>query len=84
MHRLFCHVSRACQGVVFHTLKIVKQLMEKTKTSTGLKVSVEVLDKIYQTGRHYAEGFKEDMKIVFDDILPKWNYRAIPAQLTAP
>lgn len=82
-HRLFCHVSRACQGVVFHTKEIVKHLMEKTKTSTGLSVTVEILDKIYQTGRHYAEGFKENMKIMFDEILPKWNYRAIPAQPTA-
>jgi hypothetical protein len=23
--------------------------------------------------------FKETMKIVFDDVLPKWNYRAIPS-----
>jgi hypothetical protein len=82
-HRLFCHVSRACQGVVFHSREIVKRLMEKTQTSTGLSVTVEILDKIYQTGRHYAEGFKKNMKIVFDEVLPKWNYRAIPAQPTA-
>ena len=25
-----------------------------------------------------AEGFKDAMKIVFDDHLPKWNYRALP------
>jgi hypothetical protein len=27
-----------------------------------------------------AEGFKETMKILFDDILPKWNYRAVPSK----
>jgi hypothetical protein len=32
-----------------------------------------------QTGRKYAESFKENMKIVFDEILPKWNYRAVPS-----
>jgi hypothetical protein len=27
-----------------------------------------------------AEGdFKKNMRIVFDAVLPKWNYRAIPA-----
>jgi len=26
----------------------------------------------------YAAGFKENMKIVFDKFLPKWNYRAVP------
>jgi hypothetical protein len=39
----------------------VKRLLEKTCTATGLGVVVEVLDKVYQTGRTYTEGFKEDM-----------------------
>jgi len=77
-HHLFLHVTRVCQGVVFHTLQVVKGLMEKTPTSTGLRVTVNILDKLYETGRKYAKGFKENMKIVFDDFLPKWNYRAIP------
>ena len=40
-HRLFPHVTRACQGVVFHTMDVVKALMEKTRTGTGL-ADVEV------------------------------------------
>jgi len=78
-HRLFPQVTRACQGVVFHTVGIVKGLMEKTKTRTGLAVTVDLIDKVYQVGRKSAKGFKENMKIVFDNFLPKWNYRAIPA-----
>ena len=78
-HRLFPHVTRACQGVIFESVETVKQLMEKTQTTTGLRVTVDILDKVYQTGRKYAEGFKKEMKIVFDKILPKWNYRAIPS-----
>src|SRR5277367_2342524 len=77
-HRLFPHLTRACQGVIFESVELVKELMEKARTSTGLRVTVDILDKVYQTGRKYAEGFKEDMKIVFDEILPKWNYRAVP------
>jgi Rhodopirellula transposase DDE domain len=78
-HRLFPHVIRACQGVVFHTTEIVKELMERTKTSTGLQVTVDILDKTYELGRKATKGFKEKMKIAFDSLLPKWNYRAIPA-----
>jgi DDE family transposase len=76
--RLFCHMTRACQGVLFDSVATVKRLLEKTQTATGLRVIVEVLDKVYQTGRKYTDGFKEDMEILFDDVLPKWNYRAIP------
>jgi hypothetical protein len=77
-HRLFPHVTRACQGVVFHTVQIVKALVEKTKTSKGLAVTVDVIDKAYETGCKCAKGFKQNMRIVFDDLLPKWNYRAVP------
>ena len=77
-HRLFPHVTRACQGVVFHTIEIVKQLMERTRTAQGLQVTVALLEKAYETGRKCAADFKQTMKLVFDEFLPKWNYRACP------
>ena len=52
--------------------------MEKTKTKQGLTVVVDIIDKVYQTGRKVAQEFKENMTIVFDEDLPKWNYIAIP------
>jgi len=79
--RLFPHLTRACQGVLFDSVATVKRLLEKTHTATGLRVIVEVVDKVYQTGRKYTEGFKENMAILFDDLLPKWNYRAVPSAI---
>jgi len=77
-HRVFPHVTRACQGVIFHTVDIAQHFIERTKTTTGLGVTVRILDKVYKTGRKYAADFKQNMKIIFDDHLPKWNYRAVP------
>jgi hypothetical protein len=77
-HRVFPHVTRACQGVIFHTLDIAQQFIARANTTTGLRVTVGLLEKVYDTGRKYAENFKENMTILFDDHLPKWNYRAIP------
>ena len=77
-HRLFPHVTRACQGVVFKNIELVKELMAQTTTSKGLTVTVEIIDKVYQTGRKVANGFKETMRIVFDEFLPQWNYTAVP------
>lgn len=83
-HRLFPHVTRACQGVVFASIELVKELMEKTHTKTGLKAFVHIIDKVYQIGRKVTEEFKKTMQIVFDDLLPRWNYRALPcSQLSA-
>jgi len=78
-HRFFCHVTRACQGAVLSSVQYVQQLMSKTSTKTGLSTMVEINNKVYQTGRKYAEDFKDTMTIAFDDFLSQWNYRAIPA-----
>ena len=80
-HRLFPHVTRACRGVIFQTLETARYYMAKTETTTGLKVQVSILEKVYATGRKCTAGFKKSMKIVFDSFLPKWNYRAVPEPL---
>jgi hypothetical protein len=56
-HRLFAHVTRACQGAIFHTVDIARQLMAMTKTETGLKVTVEVLSGVYVTGKKWQPTF---------------------------
>jgi hypothetical protein len=76
--KLFSFVTKACQGVIFEAVKIVKSLMEKTETKKGLKVFVDIIDKKYKTGRKVAKNFKENMRIIFDEYLPQWNYRAVP------
>ena len=49
-HRLFAHVHSAMKGVVFSDYNIVKELVAKTTTSTGLKVEVRLVDKQYDVG----------------------------------
>nr|WP_251959502.1 hypothetical protein [Nostoc commune] len=77
-HRLFPHVTRACQGVIFESVEIVEELIAKTKTKSGLQVFTTILDGVYKTGRKVTEEFKQMMEIVFDDYLPQWNYTAVP------
>lgn len=77
-HRLFPQVTRACQGVIFQSVALVKELMEKTRTRTGLKVVVDILDRVYATGRKVAKEIKESLNILRDTLLPRWNYRILP------
>lgn len=79
-HRVFPHITRTLQGVILKSHAVVKDLIEKTTTTTGLKVSAHIIKKTYETGRKYAKDFKETMRIIFDEYLGKWNYRAIPLQ----
>ncbi len=77
-HRLFTHITRACQGGIFTSLELVKALVKKTQTKTGLSVAVNILNKFYKSGRKVADNFKDTMQIVLDEDLPKWNYRTVP------
>jgi Rhodopirellula transposase DDE domain len=77
-HRLFPHLHRACRGVIFHSVALVASLMKKAQTRTGLTVEVDILDKVYQTGRKVTETAKKAVRIVRDAFLPQWNYRILP------
>ena len=56
----------ACQGVIFTNIELVKYLVEKTHTKTGLSVVANVLDKVYKIGRKVADNFKQTMQITFN------------------
>ena len=79
-HRLFPHVTRACQGVVFKTIETVQAFMAKTSTKTGLTVFTSILDKVFETKRKVEDNFKHTMTLCFDSLLPQWNYVAVPNQ----
>ena len=76
--RLFPHVTRACQGMLFDTIGTVVRLMRRASTTTGLRTTVNVIRRVYKTGREVADNFKANMAILFDELLPKWNYVAKP------
>lgn len=75
-HRLFPHLTRACQGVIFDQVETVKDLMATATTKTGLKVFATVIDKVYETGKKATEEMKKNIHIVFEPFLPQWNYTA--------
>lgn len=77
-HLLFPHITRACEGVVFESVPLVKQLIERTQTSTGLRVTVDIINHAYETGRKAAVHLKANLKIALDSIFPKWNYTISP------
>lgn len=76
-HRLFPHLTRACQGVILTSVGLVQELMAQTATKTGLRVSVQTTDKVYETGGRVTADVKEQIPVVFDEELPQWNYRIL-------
>ena len=78
--RLFPHVSRVCTGKLFDTLDRVVSLMRQASTQTGLRTTVHVIRRLYETGRNATEEIKQYLAetVCYDDLLPKWNYTLTP------
>ncbi|MFT5083072.1 MAG: hypothetical protein ACI9Y1_001109 [Lentisphaeria bacterium] len=50
-HKLFPHVTRAMSGVVIKNNELVRALIKNTHTEQGLKVTANIIDKVYETGK---------------------------------
>ena len=76
--RFFPHVGRACSGMLFDCVDTVVNLMRQTSTRTGLRATVNVIERLYETGQKATDEMKSQLRITYDKILPKWNYTANP------
>jgi hypothetical protein len=76
-HRLFAHVHQAMKGVVFADYSIVKELIEKTTTDTGLRVVVRMNTKSYQIGSKTSKDQVDFNRIQFHPIIPQLSHRLI-------
>jgi hypothetical protein len=77
-HRLFPHLARVCQGVLLESVEMVKSLMLKASTRTGLRVFVDIVDHVYQTGLKLPKLIRDSLRTRFDRLLPLWNYVVTP------
>jgi len=80
--RFFPHVGRACEGMLFDSLERVVELMRRTTTRSGLRTTVAVMKRIYQTGREASDWMKSSIRINYDQVIPRWNYEIKPSCAT--
>lgn len=80
-HRYFCHVTRAWSGVLFKTMEVITQALRRVGTSTGLRSTYAVLDRVYELNRKASDAFLLSCPIKFDRYLPQWNYLAAPTPI---
>ncbi len=64
--------------MLFDTLDRVVELLRWMSTSTGLKTTVNVIRRVFQTKRNATEQMEQQLRIKCDDFLSKWNYVATP------
>jgi hypothetical protein len=77
-HRLFSHVHRAMEGIIFTDYQTVKNAIAQTATDTGLTVIVRLNLKHYQTGIKVDKNNWDKNKIRPHPEIPELNYRIFP------
>lgn len=76
--RLFSHVHRTIQGTILTDIQQVKELMSKTRTSTGLEVKVRVVKKHYPTDVRSRKEDVDEKRICRHPELPNLSYTILP------
>lgn len=77
-HRLFPHVTRKLQGIFLKSIEMVRDLARQATTATGLHVFARTLHGLYETGQRATVRTAQQLRILFDPVLPRWNYIVVP------
>ena len=64
--------------MLFDSIETVVRLMRRAVTSTGLRTTVNVIRRHYETGRNATDEMKQQLRIVYDKFSPKWNHTTLP------
>jgi len=79
-HRLFSFISSNWRGEPLADYETVVNLIARTTTVTGLKVSCHLDRRRYSIGRKVTKGQMAKIALVPDDFHGDWNYTIQPRQ----
>jgi hypothetical protein len=77
-HRMFSFISINWQGKPLESYETVVELINGTKTRTGLKIRAELCSKVYEKGVKVSAEEIQDLNLTRHDLHPKWNYSIGP------
>lgn len=77
-HRLFSQISINWAGKPLRTFDTLRGYLRDTTTTTGLKVTAQLLEGIYQTGKKVADAVMKTLNVEPHAVCPQWNYTIRP------
>jgi hypothetical protein len=77
-HRLFSEISKNWAGRPLDSYETIRNHIETTTTSTGLRVRAHLVEKTYAKGIKTTDAQMRELDITKDALLPKWNYTLRP------
>jgi hypothetical protein len=79
-HRLFSEISKHWAGQPLDSYQTILRLIADTRTQTGLRVTIHLVSKHFDTGKTISTQQMSQILLVPHDILPQWNYTLYPRQ----
>ncbi len=79
-HRAFSQITRSWSGAPLLSIGDAARRAAATTTKTGLTVHVDINSKTYEIKRPIDKNYERRLgwQVVFDPLLPKWNYLIKP------
>lgn len=77
-HRLFSEISKNWQGEPLESYEKALNFIKTTKTSTGLKVKVHLVNKNYKKNVTVSDEKMKSISLESHNVMPKLNYTIIP------
>lgn len=77
-HRLFSEITKNWQAAPLIDYETILKYTKNTRTITGLKVDVVLVDKKYEKGLKASEEDLKKLKIEYHELNPSWNYTLYP------
>jgi hypothetical protein len=77
-HRLFCHISRSLRSLMLRSIELIREAIERTTTSKGLRVVTELARRLYPSGIKASPEYLNQETVIPNKTLPKFNYRFEP------
>ena len=74
-------IGRFINSGSLESFEIVLKYIVTTTTSTGLKVSAQLVEKIYEKGEKIADSIMKRLPIIKHPLLPQWNYTLLPTEM---
>lgn len=76
--RLFSQIHRTMSNSILTSLEQMSDIIQQTTTSTGLKVVVRIVRKVYEKGLPSSKELIQKERIKYSKILPQFSYIILP------
>lgn len=63
---------------ILENIEIILQCLHATTTKTGLTVTAQLVETVYEKGISISDEQMEALNLAWDSQIPKWNYSIMP------